>query len=99
MISKWISQAAGLERAGVDDVLADLGKGLALEVVALEVAEPELELPLAFLPDGVEVAEELGHVLFDACCPVTDLPLRGDRHFALVQEWAAHALHQATGGW
>ena len=97
MISKWISHARLLERARVGDVLADLGQRLAGEVVALEVAEPELELPLALFPDGVEVAEELGHVLLDARRPVADLPLRRDRHLALVEERAAHALHQAAG--
>ena len=86
-----------LKRAGVVEVLTDLGQRLAGEVVALEVSEPELELPLALLPDGVEVAEELGHVLLDARRAIADLPLRGDGHLTLVEERAAHALHQAAG--
>ena len=55
-----------VERAGVDDELTDLGEGLAREVVALEVAEPELELPLPRLPDRVEVLQERGDVALDA---------------------------------
>ena len=64
--SKWISHARRVERAGVDDVLADVGEGLAREVVALEVAEAELELPLPLLPDRVEVLEERRDVALDA---------------------------------
>ena len=63
--SKWISQRALVERARVDHELTDLGEGLAREVVALEVAEAELELPLARVPDRVEVLEERGDVALD----------------------------------
>ncbi len=66
---------AALERARVAHELAELGERLAGEVVALEVAEPELELPLALVPDGVEVLQEPGHVLPDPSGSVADLPL------------------------
>ena len=87
-----------LERAGVAHVLAEVGERLAGEVVALEVAEAELELPLALVPDGVEVLEELRHVLLDARGAVADLPLRRDGHLALVEERPAHPLHEPAGG-
>ena len=62
MSSKWISHARRWNvRASVRNwpISASERAG---EVVALEVLEAELELPLALLPDGVEVPEELGHV-------------------------------------
>ena len=98
MISKWISHARCWKRPGVVHVLAELAERLAGEVVALEVAQPELELPLALVPDGVEVLEELGHVLLDPRRPVPDLPRRGHGHLALVEERPAHALHEPAGG-
>ena len=74
--SKWISHARLWNVAGVDEVLADVGERLAGEVVALEVPEAELELPLALLPDGVEVLEEPRQVALDAGGAVAELPFR-----------------------
>ena len=99
MISKWISHARFWNVQRVAHELAELGERLAGEVVALEVAEPELELPLPLVPDGVEVLQEARHVLPDASRPVADLPLRRDRDLALVEERSAHPLHEPAGGW
>ena len=87
-----------VERAGVGEELADVGQRLAVEVVALEVLEAELELPLALLPDGVEVLEELRHVPLDAGGPEADLPRgrRGD--LGLVGERPTHPLASPLPG-
>ena len=72
--SKWISHARLWNVRASIEVLTDVGQRLPGEVIALEVPEAELELPLALPPDGVEVLEEPRQVALDAGGAVAELP-------------------------
>ncbi len=85
---------ATLERAGVNDVLADVGQGFTREVVRLEVAEAELELPFTLFPDRVEVLEERREISPDAGGTEAELPFGRRRDLSLVGEWSPHSLHE-----
>jgi hypothetical protein len=63
-----------VEGAGVGEVLPDVFERLALEVVGLEVMQAQLQLPLAFIPNGVEALEEARHRALDARGTEADFP-------------------------
>ena len=76
--SKWISHARRWKARASAQEAADVGERAAGEVVRLEVAEGELQLPLALLPRGFEVAQEPRQGALEASGTKACLPLRRD---------------------
>lgn len=88
-----------MERAGIDQQIAELAQGFASHVISFEVAEPKLQFPNTRLPDLREIMQVLGQGFAQSLCSKTCLPVCRRRRLGPVDVGSGNPAGQAITRW